>query len=163
MYRSLIAAVPLLAVAAPLAAQHGHAPPPPATSDSAFRQVQSRGHAVMGVDQYTSRHVFASLEDGGSITLTRDDTTQTDDITQIRLHMRQIAGAFARGDFTAPFLVHAQTVPGTDVMSARRAHIRYSVRDLPAGAELLLVTADAHAKRAIHEFLAFQRMDHRAH
>lgn len=152
-----------LASAPPLAAQHGHAAPAAPPSDSAYRQVQTRGHAVMGVDQYASRHVFASLEDGGSITLTNDSTADSAAVQQIRLHMRQIAAAFARGDFTSPLLVHAQTVPGTEVMTERRGHIRYSVRDLPAGAELRLVTTDPAARAAIHQFMAFQRMDHRAH
>ena len=43
----------------------GHTP----KSDSAFAQVQERGRAVMGVDQYTSTHVFESLPDGGRIVL----------------------------------------------------------------------------------------------
>lgn len=140
-----------------LEAQH-HAPP----SDSAFRRVQERGQSVMGVDQYTSRHIFAPLPDGGSITLTRevDDSAGA---AQIREHMRQIAAQFEAGNFTAPFLVHAQQVPGTSVMSARRRHIVYSVTDVPRGATLFLRTSDSAALAAIHEFLAFQRSDHRAH
>ena len=150
----------MLLLAAPLMAQHPSAPA--ASNDSAFRGVQSRGANVMGVDQYTSQHVFASTADGGTITLVRliDDTTGA---RQIREHFAEIAQQFGRGEFTAPFLVHDMTVPGTVVMAERKALIQYSVREIPRGGELRIVTSDRAALAAIHEFLAFQRADHRAH
>lgn len=166
MNKTLIVLALTLGSAPGLKAQHGHQPapaPPPANSDSAFRGVQQRGAQVMGVDQYTSQHTFASLGDGGTITLVRQDVADTAAVSQIRQHMREIAAQFARGDFNAPFIVHAQHVPGTTVMAARREQIQYLVRDVPGGAELRLLTTDAAAIAAIHEFLAFQRMDHRAH
>ena len=131
-----------------------------ASSDSTFAEVQSRGHLAMGVDQYTSLHKFEPLPDGGSIALQRD-TTDTAGVTQIRAHMRQIAGAFGRGDFTLPGFVHAREVPGTDEMRARRSAIRYMADTVPGGGIVRLRSADSIAIRAIHEFLAFQRHDHR--
>ena len=136
--------------------------PKPSTGDSAFAAVQSRGAAVMGVDQYTSAHVFEDLPDGGRIVLERKDATDSAGVATIRAHMRTIADAFGRGDFTAPGMVHMTKVPGTDVMAAKRGAISYSVADRPGGAEVRLTTSDSAAVRAIHEFLAFQRMDHRA-
>lgn len=53
-------------------------------------------------------------------------------------------------------------VPGTKVMAARRGAIRYSYRELPRGGEVRIRTNDAEALKAIHDFLAFQRMEHRA-
>jgi hypothetical protein len=47
-------------------------------------------------------------------------------------------------------------------MAARRATIRYVVESLPRGAAVRLTTGDSSAIEAIHEFLAFQRQDHRA-
>ena len=134
----------------------------PASSDSAFAGVQSRGAAVMGVDQYTSAHVFEELPDGGRIVLERKDASDSAGVATIRAHMRTIAEAFGRGDFSDPGMVHMTKVPGTDVMAAKRDAIRYSVADRPAGAEVRLTTSDTAAIRAIHQFLAFQRMDHRA-
>jgi TusA-related sulfurtransferase len=46
-------------------------------------------------------------------------------------------------------------------MAARRAAIAYSVDTLPRGAALRIRSTDSTAVRAIHEFLAFQRHDHR--
>jgi hypothetical protein len=136
--------------------------PPSVSTDSAFAAVQGRGASVMGVDQYTSAHVFEDLPDGGRIVLERDDARDSVAIAAIRSHMRQIAEAFSRGDFRSPVLVHAREVPGTGVMRQRRDAIAYRAVDRPRGAEVRITTTDAAAVRAVHAFLAFQRMDHRA-
>lgn len=130
-----------------------------AEADSGFAGVQARGEHAMGVDQYTSTHVFEPLPDGGRISLERDgvDSAGT---AQIRAHMEQISKAFQTGDFTLPGFVHAQEVPGTAVMAGKRDAITYSVESLPRGGAVRLQTADTAALRAIHEFLAFQRSDH---
>jgi hypothetical protein len=131
-------------------------------ADSAFAAVQARGadQRAMGVDQYASPHRFDALPDGGRIELQRasDDSAG---VAQIRRHMREIASAFAAGDFDTPAFVHAQQVPGTDVMAARKAAITYEARDLPRGAEVRITTRDPEALRAVHAFIAFQRGDHR--
>ncbi len=113
--------------------------------------MQTRGAHVMGVDQYTSAHVFEDLPDGGRVVLDRDDPADTAAIVTIRAHMRDIRAAFRAGDFTKPFAVHAQTVPGTAVMRARRAAISYEQIDRPRGGEVRIRT-----------ILAFQRREHRA-
>jgi hypothetical protein len=132
-----------------------------AAADSSFADVQSRGHAAMGVDQYTSTHIFQPLPDGGRIELQRD---RADSAGRARIleHMGDIAAAFGAGDFTVPGFVHAGEVPGTAVMAARRARISYAVESLPRGGAVRLTTGDQSAIDAIHEFLAFQRRDHRA-
>jgi hypothetical protein len=113
------------------------------------------------VDQYTSSHVFEDLADGGRIVLQRDsiDAAGTE---VIRAHMRDIAARFAKGDFTIPGIVHAQAVPGTAIMAARRSAITYTADTLPRGGQVRILTTDTAAIRAVHEFLAFQRTDHRA-
>lgn len=130
--------------------------------DSAFAAVQERGRAVMGVDQYTSAHVFEDLPDGGRVVLDRNDAADSADVRTIREHMRVIEAAFRRGDFTLPGQVHAREVPGTRVMRERRAEITYAALDRPRGAELRITTSDPSALTAIRQFLAFQRSDHRA-
>jgi hypothetical protein len=131
------------------------------SADSAFALVQTRGHAAMGVDQYTSSHRFESLPDGGRISLQRDPGDSAG-VAQIRSHMLRIAAAFARGDYALPGLVHDRDVPGTAVMAARRSRISYVADTLPGGGQLRLRTSDSSAVAAIHQFLAFQRQDHRA-
>ena len=131
-------------------------------ADSAFAAMQQRGQAVMGVDQYTSAHVFESLPDGGRIVLDRGDTTDSAGIAAIRAHMREIVADFRNGDFGKPFAVHATEVPGTKVMAERRERISYEASDRPHGAEVRIRTSDPEAVAAVHDFLAFQRSDHRA-
>jgi hypothetical protein len=132
--------------------------------DSAFAALQERGASpeAMGVDQYASAHVFDDLTDGGRIEL--QDTVGDDAaVTQIRSHLQHIAQAFAQGNFTIPGFVHdTGEVPGTRVLTEKRDVIRYTFGELPRGGEVRITTEDADAVRAVHEFLAFQRMDHRA-
>jgi hypothetical protein len=130
--------------------------------DSAFAGVQARGHEAMGVDQYTSAHQFEPLPDGGRIVLQRD-TADRAGVETIRAHMRDIAGRFSQGDFAIPGFVHAREVPGTKAMAERRASITYQAADLPGGGEVRIRTTDSVAVAAVHEFLAFQRSDHRVH
>ena len=115
----------------------------------------------MGVDQYTSSHQFDDLPDGGRIELQRD-STDTAGVRTIREHLRHIATAFAQGDFNLPGFVHDETVPGTAVMTANRALIRYTFQPLAGGGEVLITSSDSASVSAIHDFLAFQRHDHRA-
>ena len=130
-------------------AQHQHPTP----------ELQKRGAQVMGVDQYTSTHVFDDLADGGRIELQRD-VDDTTGVTVIRAHLQTIAKAFKAGDFTASATVHDQTVPGSKVMAANRAKISWTFSELPRGGQLRIRSKDAATVRAIHEFLAFQRGDH---
>ncbi len=133
-----------------------------ATSDTAFASMQDRGQQAMKVEQYGATHVFEDLPDGGRIVLDRDDASDRASRDSIRAHMREIATAFAAGRFDAPALVHAQEVPGTGVMRERRRYITYGAVDRPRGAEVRIVTRDKEAVVAIHQFLAFQRGEHRA-
>jgi len=129
--------------------------------ERSFMAMQQRGQHAMGVDQYTSRHVFDSLADGGRIEL-QADPSDTAAVEPVREHLRAIAEAFSRGDFTTPGFVHDREVPGTEIMKERRSSIRYEFRTLPRGGEVIIRTRDRAALRAIHEFLAFQRQEHRA-
>ena len=131
-------------------------------TDSAFKAVQERGAAVMGVDQYTSHHVFEDLPDGGRVLLVRDDASDSVAIAIIRAHLRAISDSFSHGIFTDPSRVHAREVPGTAPMARLRDKIRYDMADRPGGGEVRITSSDPEAIAAIHEFLTFQRMDHHA-
>ena len=115
----------------------------------------------MGVDQDAAVHHFDDLADGGRIQL-QVKASDTAGTHAIRAHLHSIREAFSSGDFSTPEFVHMQKVPGTQVMAGKRSVIRYSLRELPGGGELRMTTADSVARRAIHEFLAFQRNEHHA-
>jgi hypothetical protein len=135
--------------------------PPASAQDSSFAALQRRGRIAMGVDQYTSIHKFDDLADGGRIELQRDQDDSVG-VRAIRDHLRAIERAFSTGDFSTPAFVHMRDVPGTKVMAARRAFIRYRFESLPRGGQLRIITADSSAREAVHQFLAFQRDDHHA-
>lgn len=160
MESSRRAAAPLVLLLA--AACGGHADRGTAAADSAFQDVQRRGAVVMGVDQEASSHVFEDLPDGGRIVFTMNDPADSAGAAIIRGHLRAVADSFRAGIFSAPALVHAQEVPGTGTMTRLTEQIRYTYADRAAGGELRLTTASPEALAAIHDFLAFQRLDHRA-
>ena len=130
-------------------------------SDSSFAALQRRGETAMGVNQYTSQHVFEPLPDGGRIVLQREASDSVG-VAAIRAHMDTISKSFGYGDFAVPGFVHATgDVPGTAAMKRMKAEITYTPQDLPGGAQVVISTRNPQAVSAIHEFLAFQRMDHR--
>lgn len=159
--RLLLAAWTAVALSACTAGDGAHGRAGSAAGDSGFAGVQQRGAVIMGVNQYTSRHVFESLADGGRIELQRsvDDSAG---VAQIRRHMQLIARQFAAGDFRLPGVVHDREVPGTRIMADRHGAISYTVESLPRGGAVRVRSRDTVAVRAIHEFLAFQRQDHHA-
>ena len=130
--------------------------------DGRFAGLQSRGAMVMGVDQYSSTHRFDDRADGGEITLTRNDTTDRAGAAVILAHLRSVADSFTHGVFVDPATVHGMTVPGTETMARKRALISYTVESRVGGGTLRIRTTDAEAVAAVHAFLAFQRLDHRA-
>jgi hypothetical protein len=165
MHPARFAALPLVAVAllCPLAASVAQSSPPtPAARDTAFEAMQRRGQEAMGVDQYTSVHAFDEMPNGGRIELQRGDATDSVGVRAIREHLRGIALAFRSGDFSTPSYVHMSLVPGASVMAGRRNAIHYDYRELPRGAELRITTNDQTARRAIWQFLAYQRNEHMA-
>ncbi|HKP49504.1 MAG TPA: hypothetical protein VJU17_05765 [Gemmatimonadales bacterium] len=151
--RLYISVAVFVSAAAPSAAQD--------PADTGFKSMQSRGRAVMGVDQHSSTHRFEDLPDGGRIELQRNRPDSAG-VQVIREHLRTVASAFAKGDFTAPVLVHAGEVPGARTMAEKHRAIRYQYRPLPLGGEVRISTGDAEALQAIHTFLDFQRREHRA-
>jgi hypothetical protein len=131
----------------------------PVAGDSGFAEMQHRGKVAMGVDQYSSAHCFDDLPDGGRIELQRDPSDSVG-VRTIREHLQYIAKAFSKGDFSIPGFVHADSVPGTVTMRARRSAIQYRFAPLPGGGEVRITTRDSAAVAAVHEFLAYQRQEH---
>jgi hypothetical protein len=150
--------VALLIASGTLACRPGNHPAR-ASGDSGFVRMQARGKVAMGVDQYTSAHRFDDLPDGGRIELQRDPKDSVG-VRTIREHLQKIAAAFSRGDFSVPGFVHADSVPGTTIMRAQRAAIRYQFVPLPGGGEVRITTHDSAAVAAVHDFLAYQRDEH---
>jgi hypothetical protein len=55
---------------------------------------------------------------------------------------------FGAGDFDAPMLVHdTKDVPGIEVFSKRRDHVRYIYGETPVGGRVNIITTDQDALR----------------
>ena len=148
--RTLVLAALLVPLAA--CARGGMPSPatPPATRDSA---------GVTGVDRAKPVHVFDVLPNGGVIELQRtaDDTAG---IRAIRTQLRGIARSFSAGDFSGPADIRMRAMPGARVMADRRNYIRYDYFNLPRGASLRITTMDVAARKAIWDFIKYQRYEH---
>jgi hypothetical protein len=125
-------------------------------------QMNHRGAAVMGFDQDKTTHHFHLYDDGGAIDIAVKDATDAKNRDAIRSHLPHIALKFGQGSFDAPMLVHdSKAVPGTKVMTDRKSAIRYEYVETPRGGRVNIVTTDAAALGAVHEFLKFQIAEHK--
>jgi len=120
----------------------------------------SRGEEGMGFSQTMTVHHFLAAKDGGLIQVTVKDAADKASIEQIRMHMQQIARAFAQGDFSIPMFVHDKTPPGVEVMQRLKAEIRYEYQELPNGANVVIKTSNTEAQKAIKDFLRMQAEEH---
>ncbi|MBI2681768.1 MAG: hypothetical protein HYX26_00860 [Acidobacteriales bacterium] len=123
--------------------------------------IDARGNVAMGFDQARATHTFVTRKDGGSVRVVAKDAKDTASVVQIRSHLKEIARLFAAGDFDKPEFIHAKNPPGADVMRRLKSEIRYDYMDIPAGAEVLLLSRNPKAVKAIHDFLAMQITDHK--
>jgi hypothetical protein len=134
---------------------------PVSTAQDLHPPMNDRAAMVMGFDQDKTAHHFYIYDDGGAIDITVKDATDTKDRDAIRSHLPHIAMMFGAGDFDAPMLVHdAKDVPGTAVLAARKDKIKYMYAETPAGGRVDIVTKDAAALAALHEFLQYQIREH---
>lgn len=124
-------------------------------------EVDERGDRVMGFDHRKTTHHFRLKPDGGVIEVGANDPDDAESRGQIRRHLAHIAKKFAAGDFRAPMLIHGRVPPGVPSMKRLGRAIKYEYEETKAGALIRITTADAAARRAVHEFLRFQIEDHR--
>lgn len=152
----------LLTLAACDAAKRLPVVPVPITAenaDSVFNAMDHRHVDATGASMTPLRHQFEPVPEGANIVLERGEHDDMG-ISQIRLHLLQISRAFKRGEFDFRGFIHAQPVPGADVMAEQSGKIEYAVEDLPHGAALRIRTSDPEALRAVHSFIAFQIAEH---
>jgi len=137
----------------------------PENGTGSFNQTAmlERGDIGMGFNQMAIHHHFAATPTGGEIIIMSTNMSDTATIREIRSHVRDIQREFSEGNFTRPFYIHAEQVPGTDVMAAKKDLIRYSIRDIDGGSVLTLTTNDTGLVAAIQQFMEFQSAQHMGH
>jgi hypothetical protein len=122
-----------------------------------------RGDIAMGFNQSKIHHHFMATSSGGEIMIMSTNMSDIKTINEIRSHVKDIQYEFSQGNFTKPFYIHAQVVPGTDIMTAKRDLIQYSIQDIDGGSVLILTTNDTELLDAIKQFMNFQSSQHMNH
>ncbi len=126
-------------------------------------KMMQRGNIAMGFDQTKISHEFMATKVGGQIKITALDDKDQQTIDQIQIHIRDIQNDFAKGNFTKPFYIHAESVPGTEDMSQNKEQIHYQIQDLDDGAILILVTNNTLLANSINQFMKYQSTEHMGH
>ena len=122
-----------------------------------------RSNVAMGFNQSKIQHHFMATQTGGQIMILSLNISDIETINEIRSHIQNIQYEFSQGNFTKPFYIHVQVVPGTDVMTAKKNLIQYSSKDVDNGSILILTTNDAELLDAIQQFMNFQSSQHMGH
>jgi len=123
-------------------------------------EMKKHGNIAMGFDQDKTTHHFLMTRDGGSIQVETNDDADITSRDQIRSHLKSISEQFAKGDFSAPFATHMETIPGTSTMQELRATISYSFEENDRGASVKIKSTDPKAIAAVHQFLQYQIREH---
>jgi hypothetical protein len=122
--------------------------------------MNKRGAAAMGFDQDATVHHFRLAPDGGSIEVEARDAADPAILTAIRAHLKEVAAQFADGDFSKPFMTHAEHPPGSARMAELRSAIDYNYQDTARGGRVRIRSANAEAVKAVQEFLRYQIREH---
>jgi hypothetical protein len=124
-------------------------------------ELKKRGTGAMGFDQDAATHHFRLSATGGSIEVEAKSRQDAKTMAEIRSHLREIAKAFADGDFIKPLATHAEVPPGVPVMQAQKTAIAYRYEDTKRGGAVKIETSDAAALTAVHDFLRYQITEHK--
>jgi hypothetical protein len=102
-------------------------------------EVAARGAAVMPFDLERTTHIFDDLPDGGLQQVVADDETDTAQIALIRVHLREEAVKFQRGDFGDPAAIHGDATPSNSrTMVAGRCRVFSNAPLQPHQARLVI-------------------------
>jgi len=133
-----------------------------ATLSAQDPHLKHRGAAAMGFDQDKTAHHFLLFEDGGAIDVSVKDASDTTNRDAIRAHLPHIAEMFGAGNFEAPMFVHdTRTVPGVAALAAMKSSLKYTYSETPRGGRVDIVSTNAEAVKALHQFFRFQITDHK--
>lgn len=154
----------VIAVAACCSAVALSVPAASAASDRARQaEVSMRGGEVMPFALKATTHIFTKTDDGGVQEVVAKNPQDTAQIRLIREHLRQIAGEFRKGDFSAPAEIHGMAMPGlAELKRAKPGEVDIRYQDLDNGGELRYSTRNPSLVAALHSWFDAQLSDHGA-
>jgi hypothetical protein len=167
MKKLIVVSIAWMALSGAAVSAQQHVMPPGMSHEEHLRllakddALKQRGALAMGFDQDASVHHFLLQPNGGTIAVASKDTANAELIAQIRAHFRDIADAFQKGVFEKPVATHEEMPPGAKTMADRKEKITYSYVERPDGATVVIETRDRRARKAIHDFLRYQIVEHK--
>ncbi len=123
------------------------------------QEVRARSMHVMPFSMDTTMHVFKTTSTGGAMTVRVHDG-DAQQVALVRSHLRKEAAAFARGDYSDPMTIHGTAMPGIDGLRKAGGRIAISYAEIPSGARITFISADAQVVAALHRWFAAQVSDH---
>jgi len=133
------------------------------TTDNKTEAMFQRGNIAMGFEQEKITHKFIPTETGGEIIIMPINASDSNTLNQIREHIIDIQNDFSKGNFTKPFFIHAEQVPGTKTMNEKKDLIQYDIRQANNGSILSMITKDKEVTNAIRDFMEYQGSKHMMH
>ena len=133
------------------------------TTQENISSMMERGNIAMGFNQTRIMHHFMATPTGGKIMIVAINENDTKTINEIRDHVKDIEYEFSQGNFTKPFFIHDQIVPGAQAMAENKDKIQYSTMQIDRGSVLILATNDTELLDSIQQFMEFQSSQHIGH
>jgi hypothetical protein len=153
--------VMLLALCASLASSQSAvaAPAPPARQ----AEVAARGAQVMPFELAATSHLFTKNRNGGLQQVLVRNPKDKEQLRLVRSHLREIAGQFQAGDFSAPARIHGEAMPGlAQLKQAKPGEITVHYRELHNGAQIRYATSNPALVPVLHQWFDAQLSDHGA-
>jgi hypothetical protein len=136
---------------------------PTTTINNKTEAMLQRGNIAMGFDQEKITHKFIPTETGGEIIIRPINASDPNTLNLIREHIIDIQNDFSNGNFTKPFFIHAEQVPGTNTMIEKKDLIEYDIRQINNGSILSMITNEKEVINAIRDFMEYQGSEHLMH
>ncbi len=136
---------------------------PTSTLHNQTEAMIQRGNVAMGFEQEKITHKFIPTETGGEIMIMPKNASDSNTLNLIKKHIIDIQNDFSIGNFTKPFFIHAEQVPGTNTMSEKKDLIEYNIRQISNGSILSMITDDKEVINAIRNFMEYQGSEHLMH
>jgi len=150
----------LLALCAGFAAQAAPAEPAPPARQA---EVAARGAQVMPFALEATSHLFTKNRNGGLQQVLVRDPLDKEQLGLVRSHLREIAGHFQAGDFSAPARIHGDAMPGlAQLKQARPGEITVHYKELRNGAQIRYATSNPALVPVLHQWFDAQLSDHGA-